>query len=57
MICTDINCRKDIVFDLLNESTALNLAAIESDDFAGTFLVTAEDGSRFLVTLQKITDA
>lgn len=40
---------KDSLFDLLNESDQIDAAEIEADDAAGTFLVTAADGSRFFV--------
>lgn len=50
----EINFFKDILFDLLNESDDLNLISIESNDKAGTFLVTSEGGSRFLVTCKKV---
>lgn len=50
----DINYFKDCIFDLLNENDDLNLVSIESNDKTGTFLVTTEDGSWFLVTCEKV---
>lgn len=35
----------DTMFDLLNESDNLDLTSIEENEAAGTFLVTAHDGT------------
>lgn len=40
---------KDVLFDLINESDALDIEDIQSDDRANTFLVSMKDGSCFSV--------
>ena len=50
----DLNYFKDILFDLINESDALDVADIQSDDRANTFTVTTKDGASFLVHITKI---
>ena len=40
----DVNYFKDILFDLMNESDALDVADIQSDDRANTFTVLMKDG-------------
>ena len=50
----DVNYFKDILFDLMNESDALDVADIQSDDRANTFLVTTKDGTAFSVHVTKI---
>lgn len=45
----ELNYFKDILFDLLNESDELDVADIQSDDTANTFLVSMKDGTSFLV--------
>lgn len=50
----DVNYFKDILFDLMNESDALDVADIQSDDKANTFAVTMKDGSTFSVRISKI---
>lgn len=50
----DINYFKDILFDLINESNALDIDDIQSDDRANKFLVFTKDGTAFSVHVTKI---
>ena len=50
----DVNYFKDILFDLMNESDALDVADIQSDDRANKFLVLTKDGTAFSVHVTKI---
>ena len=50
----DVNYFKDTLFDLMNESDALDVADIQSDDRANTFLVITKDGGVFSVHVTKI---
>ena len=50
----DINFLKDHMFDLLNESDLLNIQDIVCNDLEGTFEITVEDGTKFLITCEKI---
>ena len=45
----ELNFFQDILFDLINESNALNVADIESDNKNHTFRVFMPDGSVFHV--------
>lgn len=48
----DINYFKDILFDLLNESDAIDATDIQTDDKNDTFTVTVQDGSSFTVKVK-----
>ena len=50
----NIDYFKDILFDLMNESDALDVADIQSDDLANMFLVVMKDGTAFSVHVTKI---
>ena len=50
----DVNFFKDILFDLMNESDALDVDDIQSDDRANKFLVLTKDGTAFSVHVTKI---
>ncbi|MBQ6431364.1 MAG: hypothetical protein IJJ99_05780 [Oscillospiraceae bacterium] len=50
----DVNYFKDILFDLMNESDALDVADIQSDDRANTFTVLMKDGTSFLLHVTKM---
>ena len=52
----DINYFKDILFDLINESDALDVADIQSDDRANTFAVSMKDGSTFSVQISELNN-
>ena len=43
----DINVFKDILWDLMNESDALDVTDIQSIDKDNRFIVTVSDGSSF----------
>lgn len=45
---------KDVLFDLINESDALDVDDIQSDDRANTFLVLMKDGSAYSVLVTAI---
>ncbi len=45
----DINVFKDILWDLMNESDALDISDIQSFDKENCFIVTVRDGSTFQV--------
>jgi len=45
---------KDVLFDLINESDALDVDDIQSDDRANTFLVSMKDGSTYSVLVTAI---
>lgn len=47
----ELNYFKDILFDLMNESDELDVADIQSDDRANTFLVSMKDGTSFFVQI------
>ena len=49
----DINYFKDILFDLLNESDAIDATDIQTDDKNDTFTVTVQDGASFTVKVEK----
>ena len=49
----DINYFKDILFDLLNESDAIDANDIQADDKNNSFTVTVQDGSSFTVRVEK----
>lgn len=50
----EINYFKDILFDLMNESDALDVDDIQSDDRANKFLVIVKDCTAFSVHVTKI---
>lgn len=50
----DLNFFKDILFDLINESDALDVADIQCDDRANTFTVLMKDGTSFLLHVTKM---
>lgn len=52
----ELNYFKDILFDLLNESDELDVADIQSDDTANTFLVSMKDETSFLVQVSAAED-
>lgn len=49
----DINFFKDILFDLLNESDAIDAADIQTDDKNNAFTVMVQDGTSFTVKVEK----
>ena len=49
-----LNYFKDVLFDLINESNALDIDDIQCDDRANTFAVLLKDGSSFLVQVSAI---
>ena len=50
----ELNYFKDILFDLINESNALDIDDIQSNDRANKFLVLMKDGTAFSVHVTKI---
>ena len=50
----DLDYFKDILFDLINESDALDVDDIQSDDRANKFLVLMKDGMAFSIHVTKI---
>ena len=50
----DINVFKDILWDLINESDALDVSDIQSIDKENRFIVTVRDGSSFQVQVSTI---
>ena len=50
----NLNYFKDVLFDLMNESDALDVDDIQSDDRANTFAVVMKDGTTFLVHVSMI---
>ena len=50
----DVNFFKDILFDLMNESDALDVDDIQSDARASKFLVLMKDGAAFSVHVTRI---
>lgn len=48
-MAVDINVFKDILWDLMNESDALDVTDIQSIDKDNRFIVTVSDGSSFTV--------
>lgn len=47
----DINYFKDVLFDLMNESDALDVEDIQSDDKENQFVVTVRGGATFSVQI------
>jgi hypothetical protein len=54
VITVDINVFKDILWDLINESDALDVSDIQSIDKENRFIVTVCDGSSFQVQVSTI---
>ena len=52
----DINYVKDVLFDLINESDALDVADIQYDDDKGLFLLVMKDGSVFALRVVKVKE-
>lgn len=50
----DLNYFKDKLFDLLNDSDALDIADIATDDRRGLFTVNTSDGSAFELLCRKL---
>ena len=50
----DFNYFKDMIFEFLNESDSLDVADIETNDKAGTFLVTMHDGAKFEIQVSEL---
>ncbi|MCQ2419456.1 MAG: hypothetical protein MJ085_06695 [Clostridia bacterium] len=46
-----INYFKDILFDLINESDALDIADIQSNDRGNSFVVIMKDGTSFSIQI------
>ena len=47
----DINVFKDVLWDLMNESDALDVSDIESVDKENRFIVAVRDGSLFQIQI------
>ena len=45
----ELNYFKDMLFDAINENDNMNISDIETDDRRDAFMVTAMDGSRFII--------
>lgn len=52
----DLNYFKDVLFDLMNESDALDVEDIQSDDKANRFVVTVRCGTTFSVQITLVDE-
>lgn len=52
----DINYFKDVLFDLMNESDALDVEDIQSDDKENRFVVTVRGGTMFSVLISSLNE-
>ena len=50
----DLNYFKDVLFDLMNESDALDVEDIQSDDKENRFVVTVRGGAVFSVQVSSV---
>lgn len=49
-----LNFFKDKLFEMLNESSSLEIADIETDDLSNVFKVETTDGSMFEIECRKV---
>ena len=52
----DLNYFKDVLFDLMNESDALDVEDIQSDDKENRFVVTVRGGATFSVQITPVDE-
>lgn len=52
----DLNYFKDVLFDLMNESDALDVEDIQSDDKGSRFVVTVRGRAAFLVQITPVAE-
>ena len=50
----ELNYFKDVLFDLINESDALDVEDIQSDDKENRFVVTVQGGATFSVQITPV---